>query len=92
MELYTVSTSATRAYAWTMAHTAVSGGGFRVWVRVVRATLYPGDVLPSQTREDVPRRLLYHSHAARHRFGRRVARRAVRVPSDGRAETTSTQK
>ena len=28
MELYTVSTSATRAYAWTMAHTAVSGEAF----------------------------------------------------------------
>ena len=44
--------------------------GFRVWVRVVRAHSIPVDVLPSQTREDVPRRLLYHSHAARHRFGR----------------------
>ena len=28
MELYTVSTSATRAHAWTMAHTAVSGEAF----------------------------------------------------------------
>lgn len=92
MELYTVSTSATRAYAWTMAHTAVSGEAFAFGSASFAPTLSRWTFFrPKRARTFL---VAFFTTVTPPAIvsGVRVARRAVRVPSDGRAETTSTQK